>query len=129
VRISGLSDVSFGTIGNLGVNQVRTQTVCAHAQVGTYSVTASGSGPGNSFRLSSGTRLLPYEVQWAGSAGQTSGTALTANLPSVGFPSDGNHQCNRGPTASLIIILRATNLQSATAGDYGGTLTLLLAPM
>lgn len=128
-RISNLSDVAFGTIGNLGADQTRTQNVCAYSQSGIYSVTAAGDGLGNSFTLSAGTRTLPYEVQWAGSAGQSSGNGLSANVQSGNYSSSGNNQCSGGLTASLIIVVRAAQLQTATAGTYSGTLTLVLAPM
>ena len=66
-----------------------------------------------------------------GPAAQTCGTSLTAGVAKTGFKSTAVAQgCNNGPvtTASLIVILRAATLSSATAGTYNGTLTLILAP-
>jgi len=70
-------------------------------------------------------------VQWAASANQTSGTALTAGTTLSGLTSSaGGQSCSLGfaPTVSLIILLRGTNLAKTQAGNYTGTLSLLISP-
>ncbi|WP_150531646.1 hypothetical protein, partial [Staphylococcus aureus] len=86
VQITQLSDVSFGTITNMGVEQVRSQSVCAYSGLlgGRYSLTAAGSGAGGAFTLSNGASVLPYEVQWNTSAGQSSGTNLVSGTALTG---------------------------------------------
>lgn len=133
VRIGNLNDVSFGTIANLEVDAVASQSVCLYADTATngYSITASGTGPAGAFALSSGTATLPYDVQWSSSAAQSAGTQLTANVPLTGQVSAATQQtCNTGPatSASLIVVLRSAALSSAAAGTYNGTLTLLVGP-
>ena len=133
VRVTQLSDVAFGALANLGVDAVRTQSVCvfAHTANGGYRVTATGSAPNGAFALSSGATLLDYEVQWSPSAGQSTGSQLSPNAPLTGLISSATHQsCNNGPasTASLILVLRSAALSSASAGSYSGTLTLLVGP-
>lgn len=129
VKVADLVDVSFGTINNLSVDNVSAQNVCAHSQSDRYSVTATGSGSNNSFALSAGNSSLTYDVQWAGTAGRTTGTPLASGVSSVSFTTSSNQNCSGGATASLIIVLRATELQSATALAYSGTLTIMLAPL
>ncbi len=133
VRISRLTDVAFGTISNFATDQTRTQNVCAHSTSPTrgYRVTARGSGAAFAFTLASGSNRLAYEVQWAGSTGQSVGTSLVANVAQGGFTGRGNTStCGNGVrTASLITILRSTAIGSVTAGAYTGTLTLILAPV
>ena len=132
VRISGLSDVSFGTISNLTVDSVQSQSVCAYSNGSgqTYSVRADGSGAGGAFTLSSGSGTLAYGVRWNSQPGQSNGTALTPGT-SLGSQATNaqNQLCSNGPptTASLIVTLPATSLSSATAGTYSGTLTIILA--
>lgn len=137
VGISALSDVPFGTIGNVGIDSVRSQSICLYAKSppnNQYTITATGSGNAGAFLLSSGVDTLSYEVQWSDTAGQTSGSQLVANQPltaqrsSVGAGDPGD--CSKGPvtTASLIILLRAAELSAASSGTYTGTLTLLVAP-
>ena len=131
VRLTKLSDVDFGTLSS--TNEVsRAQNVCAFATSfsGLYSVRASGSGTAGALTLAGSGAPLAYEVQWAGSRNQTSGTALPANTTVGGF-SDGDvlELCNliNLSSASLIVILRAAALSAATAGSYSGTLTLVIA--
>lgn len=131
VRVTKLSDVTFGALTNLGADAASSQDICVYANTSgnRYRVTASGSGPGGSFALSSGSNLLPYEVQWGASSGQSSGLQLSANSAQTGLVSSATQQtCNSGPisSASLIVLVRSTSLSSAMAGSYGGTLTLMI---
>ena len=133
-RISALADVSFGAITTFGADLVRSQSICVYSKsppLDQYRVTASGSGAGGAFELSSGTDMLPYEVQWSAAAGQSTGMSLLANQPLTGQQSTaGADDCSKGPatTASLVVILRSAALTLATSGNYTGTLTLLVAP-
>jgi hypothetical protein len=131
-RLTGLSDVSFGTI-NAFTDQVISQSICAYSSSRTdqYAVTAMGDATGGSFSLASGSSQLPYEVLWTDTPNQVVGTALVPNSAVGGFTSTGNQQtCNSGPstTASLIIIIRSTALNAARAGDYTGSLTITISP-
>jgi hypothetical protein len=129
VQVTGLSDVAFGTIGSFGSDLVRSQSICAFSGLlgGRYSVTASGSGAGGAFTLSNGAAALPYEVQWNTTAGQSSGIGLTANVPLGGQTMLLSCPVLQTTNTSLIVILRAAQLHVATAGNYSGTLTVILA--
>ena len=78
VRVSDLSDIAFGPIGNLGADAIRSESLCLYANTDTngYNITATGIGPGGSFVLTSGVQPLPFEVAWSSSAGQNSGTPV-----------------------------------------------------
>jgi hypothetical protein len=133
VRITNLGDVAFGTIANLGVDAVRSQSVCLYADTNTngYTITATGTGPAGTFELTSGLAQMPYEVEWSSSPAQSSGVQLAPNVPLTGQVSGATHQtCNNGPatSASLILMLRSSALSSAQAGSYNGTLTLIVGP-
>jgi hypothetical protein len=134
VHISALSDVAFGTITNFSADAVSSQSLCVYAKarpLDNYEITASGSGAGGAFVLTSGSRTLPYEVQWSNSANQTSGTQLLANQALTGQHNNAAvDDCSTGPatTASLIVIVRSSALSAASSGTYTGTLTLLVAP-
>lgn len=133
VRITSLDDVNFGTIVNLSTDQVMSQNVCIYSSgfQGGYRITATGSGAGGDFTLSSGSNLLRYELQWADSANQTSGTSLSPGVPLTGQNANAFlNTCFFGffPTASLITILRSSETSQATAGSYTGTVWLLVAP-
>jgi hypothetical protein len=129
VQISKLSDVGFGTITNVGSDQIQSQSVCAYSGLfgGRYTITATGSGAGGAFTLSNGAATLPYEVQWSTSAGQSSGTNLNAGSPLTGQTMLLSCPVLVTTNSSLIVILRSTALSKATAGNYSGTLTIILA--
>ena len=134
-RINKLSDIAFGTLSNFATDSVQAQSVCAYSLglLGAYHVTATGSGTGGAFTLGNGAgATLAYEVQWSDSAGQTSGTGLTSGTALTGQYSGAlTSGCTLlGPvtSASLIVVIRATALTSATAGSYNGVLTIILAP-
>ena len=131
VRITQLSDVNFGTLTTLQTDTRRSQSICVYSngQPGTYSISAAGSGAGSSFSLSNGPYLLNYDVEWSPLAGQTGGTALTPNSVLSGQTTAAtNQQCSSGPaaSASLTLVLRGTSLSSARAGNYSGSLTLII---
>lgn len=133
VRISSLSDVTFNTLASISTDQVQAQNVCAFSSnsTGRYSIAATGSGQSNAFTLSAGADTLPYEVQWASTASQTSGTSMVSGQALTGQVTNApNSRCQNDtrPTATLIIVLRSTSLSQARAGTYSGTLTLLVAP-
>ncbi|WEK00068.1 MAG: hypothetical protein P0Y59_24770 [Candidatus Sphingomonas phytovorans] len=130
VQITHLSDLAFGTITNVGVDQLQSESVCAYSGIlgGRYTVTASGSGASGAFTLANGSSLLPYEVQWSATSGQTSGTNLTSGAALAGQTTLLSCPILQTSNASLIVILRAASLSAATAGGYGGTLTIVLAP-
>lgn len=133
VRITNIADVSFGLISNLQADSRQSQNLCVFSQGtgGAYSISASGSGAGSSFALSSGSDSLAYEVEWSPQSGQATGTSLAPGVPLTGQTSAATQQtCNSGPatSASLTIVLRASQLSQARQGSYSGSLTLLVAP-
>lgn len=135
-RISGLSDIAFGTI-SATTDQSMSENVCAFSTNGgffggrDYAIRATGSGGGGAFTLSSGAATLPYEVQWADSPNQTSGVSLTAGSLMAGFGNSAffsNCAFQNQGTASLTIVIRGVQLAAATAGDYTGTLQIMIVP-
>ncbi len=132
-RISNLSDVTFGTVTNLSSDVRAAQNLCAFTQSATsnYRVTATGGGGGGAFTMTAGSSQLAYEVEWASSPNQTNGIALSTGVALSGINSSATQQtCNAGPptSASLIVIIRASQLGAALAGSYSGALNLMIAP-
>jgi hypothetical protein len=132
VNVSGLRDVSFGTVTSFSDKSV-SQSICAYSQSTTnsYAVIATGSGQGGAFTLTSGGASMAYEVLWSATSGQTGGTLLEAGRPATGFESAATQKtCNSGPasSASLTVVLRTSALNAATAGPYSGSLQITIAP-
>ena len=132
VQISGLTDIAFGTVDpTVAASSAEDVCVWSNTVGKAYQVTASGSGAASAFTLTDGTNTLAYDVEWADTSGQSSGTALATGAALASQVSTAtNPSCSAGPaaTASLIVKLSAANLQSAVAGAYTGTLTLVVAP-
>lgn len=132
VQISGLTDIAFGTVDpTVAASSAEDVCVWSNTSGKGYSVTANGSGASNAFTLTDGTNTLAYDVQWADTSGQSSGTALSTGAALGAQVSTAtNPTCSAGPaaTASLIVNMTAANLQAAVAGAYTGTLTLVVAP-
>lgn len=133
VRISGLSDVAFTNV-DPSVDASNAQNVCVWSNTSTrgYRLTATGSGTDNAFTLANAALTVPYTVEWSGSSGQTSGTALSSGTALTGLTSTAtNANCASGPaaSASLIVKIGSASLQTMDAStSYTGTLTLLVAP-
>jgi hypothetical protein len=133
VMLTKLTDVSF-TNQDPSVNASSAQDVCVWSNTATkgYNVTATGSGTASAFTLANGALTVPYTVEWAGSTGQSSGTALSTGTALTGLTSTAtNMNCASGPatSASLIVKISSANLQTMQAATtYTGTLTLVVAP-
>jgi hypothetical protein len=133
VQISNLADVSF-TNQDPSVAASNAQNVCVWSNSSTkgYNITATGSGAANAFTLSNGAATVPYSVEWAGSSGQSSGTALSSGSALAGLTSTAtNPTCSAGPSSSASMVVKITSaslqgMQAATS--YTGTLTLVVAP-
>lgn len=131
-RITGLVDVGFGT-PSFVTDLSNSQNICVYVGPvsNKYNFRASGSGTSSAFTMASGAKTLAYEVQWSGTTGQTTGTALTAGVAKSGFISGATASgCAAGPTtsASLIVVLRSAQVSIATAGSYSGTLSITITP-
>jgi hypothetical protein len=133
-QITGLADVTFASV-DPGSPATSSQSDCVWSNTSTkgYSITATGSGTSGAFTLvNSASATVPYTVQWAASASQTSGSSLTAGTALTGLTSTATTPtCASGPstTSSLVVNMSAAALQSMTAStSYTGTLTLLVTP-
>ena len=132
VQISGLSDLGFGTLDPSSAAS-RSENVCVWSNTATkgYNVTATGDGGSNAFTLTNGTTTLAYAVEWAGTSGQTGGSALTTNTPRTGLTSSATApNCPSSTTASLIVKFSTAQMHAAvgSATAYTGTLTLVVGP-
>lgn len=129
-QLTGMQNLDFGLISNIQVDSSRSLNLCVFSSTAQYRVTAYGSGAGGAFALGGAAGQIPYVVEWSPSAGSNSGTQLSPNSSLSAQSSSAVHKtCNRSPfySASLIVRLRASDLASARAGDYSGSLTVIIA--
>jgi hypothetical protein len=136
-QITGLQDVTFSAVDpTVAASRAQSNCVWTNTLNGGYSITATGSGSGGAFSLANTTTTtapgVAYSVQWAATANQSTGNALTAGTAKTGLTSSATSPtCSAAPltTSSLIINIASADLLTMTAGaTYTGTLSLLVTP-
>lgn len=128
-NISGLTDIAFiDQVPTEAASGTRGVCIWSNTRSQTYTVTASGSGPGGDFLLSNGARKVPYAIRWNAPGAATS---LSNGVTSMTLISAANQQtCKSEPrSASLTVEIEPSDLQTMEPGvTYVGTLTLIVAP-
>lgn len=130
VSIDGVTDISFGTWSG-GTPSAQLMYVCIYndADPGTtYVIRARGSGSSYSFALRKGatSSYVDFDVAWRDQSG--SWETLTANSYSSTF-SGTNKTLGCGTSnATVRFTLDQSDLASAPAGSYSGSVTFELAP-
>lgn len=126
VKITDLVDM---TVNFTGTTTAQTDSVCVFSNTGNYTVTATSNE--GSFTLNGVVvpDTIGYSVEWAATGGAGSGTTLGYNAISAAQSTSGaNPACGGGLNATLIIRISDTDVGSAPADDYTGTLLLVVAP-
>lgn len=131
-QITGFQDFPLGTWSGSGDLSAIDGTLCVYESSANprYFITATGSGSGGAFTLSTGGTTIAYAVGWSNVANATSGfTALTSGTR-VRF-NGGNKTsptCGGSYNASLQISVLASSMSGKPSGTYSGTVTILLEP-
>ncbi|NDC38470.1 MAG: hypothetical protein EBZ48_10510 [Proteobacteria bacterium] len=126
VRISNLHDLDLGVWTGSGDLEDE-DPVCIYSTTGDYRIRASGTGAAGAFSLSMTGSAVTYETHFKEAGG--SFVSLTANSWSNFSGADSSSSnCNGLTNATVKVIARASSLSGARAGNYGGTLTLLVEP-
>lgn len=101
-----------------------------------YSVTLTsvGASAGGNLRFTSGPMQLPYAITYANADGSNA-TTITANGGSAsgfnGITRADQNACTSNPSATgqrMTLTITTTQLNSALAGSYSGTLQIVIAP-
>ena len=141
VRIQGLRDFNFGTWASGDGTLTDNDDVCIanNFLLGSYGIRAAGDGDGvngidpSSFTLSNGVDQISYNVFWndeTGTAGNqqlTGGVIARSQTGTFGsFLFNFFGFCVNN--ANIQVTIPATELEATGAGNYTGTLTLLIIP-
>jgi hypothetical protein len=131
VRISSLDDIALGTWSGSG-DMTGSDNACVWSTTRKYQITATGSGTAGAFTLTNGgatPSTIAYSVQWAGTSGAGSGSAMTSGTALTGqTTSTTSTTCGGSTNSTLLIRVLDADLSSAPAATYTGTLTLVVAP-
>ena len=89
----------------------------------------TGSGTGGAFTLQNGAKLLPYTVDYKDTGGTfdavTAGNTLTGQVTT----DNSTASCSVATLLQLRVTIAAAALATATAGNYTGTITVLVTPV
>jgi hypothetical protein len=138
VDISSLSDITFADadlapVINTSNQATKAANVCIWSNNAdkSYYITATGSGASNAFSMANSTNpVIPYEVYWNASSGQTTGSQLTTGAKSAKLTSTASApDCGSGVSATMVVGIMGSDANTMLASTtYSGTLTLLVAP-
>lgn len=138
VDISSVSDVTFGDadlgpVMNTSNQATKASNVCVWSNNAdkSYYITATGSGTSNAFSMANSTNpVVPYQVYWNTTSGQTTGTQLITGTKSAKLTSTATApNCGSGTSATLVVGIMGSDANTMLAATtYTGTLTLLVAP-
>ena len=126
MRVSNLDDINLGTYAGAG-NLTGSDSFCVYRNgAGNYAITMTGSGAANAFTLANGGNTLPYTVEFVngGNNAMTTGAALTGQA-GANTTSD---TCGGTDNVSVNVAVDNADLAAAPAGNYTGTLTIVVAP-
>ncbi len=131
VQLSGLSDISFGTVTSAPSDKFI--DVCVYSSTGSYDVTATSSNPsGTDFRLANlgKTSFIVYNVTWNDSASGNGGTDLNNSHASTKFNNADTTtpDCGGSKNARMFVQIHTPTFNTATSGIYSDVLTLVVSP-
>jgi len=128
VQLQGIDDLLLGNYSGSG-DVSATEPFCIYRNGSdTYQVTASGNGNNGDFSLLNNGSEIPYTIEWDDGTGPAP-MAVNSNLTQRQNATTDLNTCSSGSSnASIKITLQETDLSSSPAGNYRGTLTLMIAP-
>ena len=131
ILVAKLDDITVATNPSRANDLRVTERLCvASNPVGTFSISAIGSGADGNFSIQNGPYEIVYEllIRSRGSGGGFN--AMAPNIPTTGLlsqPLRANQRCP-GNATRIRMIIRKENLSGAAAGIYQGSLQLTVIP-
>lgn len=113
-----------------GTSQIQlTSNHCVASSTRNFQVRITGSGTGGAFQLRNGTKTLPYTVDYRDTNGTfdavTAGNTLTGQVTTDNTTAS----CSVATQLRVRVTISAAALATATAGNYTGTITVLITPV
>ena len=130
VRVSGFADFNFGTYPGTGALSSDV-SLCVYSTTGSYVVTVRGSGGGSSFAISSGAHTIEYAAYWHDTSIKQGNVQVTAGSPLSNQQNADTTQtdCGGVKNANLEVRFSESALQSGRAGNYSGTISVMVEPL
>lgn len=131
VRISNLGDILLGTFAGVDSSGVSPACIYRNGAADNYQITASGDGVANAFTLTNvgATATVAYAVTFSDDlAGTPEGMASGIALLAQSGADDDVDCLNTGNNAQIGVTVAAADAAALPAGNFNGTLTLVVAP-
>lgn len=128
-RITDVGDLNFGSYSGAG-NATLDDSVCIYTNnsAGQYKLTARGSGTSYAFTITNGSETIPYSVRWNTTNSTTGNFQVDANVQTstLSGASTTSQVCSGVNNANFQVIITKNSILGAPAGNYSGTLTLII---
>ena len=131
ILITNLDSIEVSTSAILARDLVVTERICiASNPVTTYALTAVGSGENGQFSIQNGPFNMAFTLSYRDRRSGPGFRDLTSGIALSGFLTRplGNNQNCRGNAGRLRITISKEALNSAVAGSYRGSLSLVVSP-
>ncbi len=127
-QITGLQDIVMVPWTTGDPAPAGTSPACVYTSTGNYQMTAtSANGIGGTFRLTDGLNFINYVVSWNDGVGGLTG--VTNGTPLAGLTGDAvSTNCGGATPATVQVNISVAQMTGAPTGNYGDTLTVLIAP-
>jgi len=127
ISITNLQDIALADNGSGDFTGASPACVYRNG-TGSYTITASGSGPANAFTLTDGSsNTLPYTVTYDDGTGAQTMAAATALTGRINADTS-SKTCANGDNGNIAVSVASTDVAAVPAGTYTGTLTLTVSP-
>lgn len=130
IQITKLQDFNFGSWPGFGDVQDSRDFCVFRNGYGGFSLTATGNNDsGGEYRVSSGSSVIPYAVEFSdGGSWFSVAPSTTLSGSTTGFSGDSTRDCGGGVTHSMRVTMLEANLTATDVGNYSDTITILVQP-
>jgi len=127
IVIEKLDDLNLGTWGGQG-NLADYSDHCVASTTGTYSITATGDGPGGAYQLSSGAATLPFHLYYRDKK-NAAFVEIPAGMPIASFKAEHKPEKCKHEKQRLEVRLFELDMAQVPPGAYSGNLVVMVTPL
>jgi hypothetical protein len=127
IVIEKLDDLNLGTWGGQG-NLSDYSDHCVASTTGTFSITATGDGPGGAYQLSSGAATLPFHLYYREKK-NAAFVEIPAGTPISSFKGEHKPEKCKHEKQRLEVRLYELDMAQVPPGAYSGNLVVMVTPL
>jgi len=127
IVIEKLDDLNLGTWGGQGSLSDYSDH-CVASTTGTFSITATGDGPGGAYQLSSGAAVLPFHLYYRDKK-NAAFVEIPAGTPVASFKAEHKPEKCKHQKQRLEVRLYELDMAQVPPGAYSGNLIVMVTPL